>query len=394
MAAPDAPFKVRTVTAGVQLAPLADGSVKQWKDQLTPALALLSEARSRLSAMALDVQTVRITTNSFEDYCDVTSLDTALADLRRLVGLLPPPADDLPVLLSVGRVQSLRVGAFIPDIVKALPAVTCSLAVGVVGPGGGPQVDDAPEGAVHVPDMDAATLAATIIARIATETEGGEGNFNFAATCRCPPNIPYFPAGYHRGPTSFAVGFENPNMVVGALRGAGGDMAAASARLKAAAELHFAPVAELCEQLAEKFGVAYDGIDMSVAPSPAAASVVDAFEAFGSTFGGMGCLAVAAMITQTLKSVDLKLCGYSGLMLPPLEDVGLAARAAEGTYSVKDILMYSSVCGLGLDTVPIAGDAPVESIARLIADVCALAFRVSGVCVSSVWARHPVAWRM
>lgn len=40
-------------------------------------------------------------------------------------------------------------------------------------------------------------------------------------------------------------------------------------------------------------------------------------------------------------------------MLPPLEDNGLAQRAAEKAYGIYDLLTYSSVCGIGLDAVPI-----------------------------------------
>ena len=50
------------------------------------------------------------------------------------------------------------------------------------------------------------------------------------------------------------------------------------------------------------------------------------------------------------------MCGYCGLMLPVLEDPVLAQRAGEGRYSVRDLLLYSSVCGTGLDVVPVPGD--------------------------------------
>ena len=42
----------------------------------------------------------------------------------------------------------------------------------------------------------------------------------------------------------------------------------------------------------------------------------------------------------------------AGLMLPVLEDPVLAKRAGEGRYGVQDLLLYSSVCGTGLDVVP------------------------------------------
>lgn len=35
-------------------------------------------------------------------------------------------------------------------------------------------------------------------------------------------------------------------------------------------------------------------------------------------------------------------------MLPIMEDPGLAARFADGSYSVQEVLLYSTVCGCGL----------------------------------------------
>jgi hypothetical protein len=63
-------------------------------------------------------------------------------------------------------------------------------------------------------------------------------------------------------------------------------------------------------------------------------------------------------------------------MLPVLEDPLLAQRAGEGRYSIRDLLLYSSVCGTGLDVVPIAGDTPAPVIAGLLRDVAALAIRL------------------
>ena len=39
--------------------------------------------------------------------------------------------------------------------------------------------------------------------------------------------------------------------------------------------------------------------------------------------------------------------------------------------------MYSAVCGLGLDTVPVPGDVAEEKVAALYADVAMLAWRLN-----------------
>jgi uncharacterized protein (UPF0210 family) len=63
-------------------------------------------------------------------------------------------------------------------------------------------------------------------------------------------------------------------------------------------------------------------------------------------------------------------------MLPLLEDSTLSRRAAEGVLSVTDMLLYSAVCGTGLDTIPLPGDASVEQIYAILLDVAALAMRL------------------
>jgi uncharacterized protein (UPF0210 family) len=69
-------------------------------------------------------------------------------------------------------------------------------------------------------------------------------------------------------------------------------------------------------------------------------------------------------------------CGYSGLMLPILEDPVLADRVNEGRIKISDLLLYSTVCGTGLDLVPVPGDAAIQDIARVIGDVATLAVRL------------------
>jgi uncharacterized protein (UPF0210 family) len=63
-------------------------------------------------------------------------------------------------------------------------------------------------------------------------------------------------------------------------------------------------------------------------------------------------------------------------MLPILEDPVLAQRASEGRIRVSELLLFSSVCGTGLDVVPLAGDASADSMGRLIGDVATLSHRL------------------
>src|SRR5437763_17148226 len=115
------------------------------------------------------------------------------------------------------------------------------------------------------------------------------------------------------------------------------------------------------------------GLDPSPAPL-ADVSIGAAIESYtGAKFGSSGTMAAARIITDAVKAVPVKQTGYSGLMLPIMEDKLLAQRWAEGTYNIDSVLAYSAVCGTGLDTVPLPGDISQEQLERIFGDVAALA---------------------
>ena len=99
--------------------------------------------------------------------------------------------------------------------------------------------------------------------------------------------------------------------------------------------------------------------------------------------GCFGTLAAVSTVTAAIKALatgedrSIKLTGYSGLMLPVMEDVVLAQRATEGKFGVRDLLMFSSVCGVGIDTVPIPGSTSPEALAGVYMETASLAFRLN-----------------
>jgi len=92
--------------------------------------------------------------------------------------------------------------------------------------------------------------------------------------------------------------------------------------------------------------------------------------------GQAGSLAAAAILAATLDQAKYARCGFNGLMLPVLEDALLARRAAEGSLTIKDLLLYSAVCGTGLDTIPLPGAATASQLSAILLDVAALAQRL------------------
>jgi uncharacterized protein (UPF0210 family) len=150
------------------------------------------------------------------------------------------------------------------------------------------------------------------------------------------------------------------------------------AGLRVAVEQHAQALSVVGDELASESGYHFTGIDFSLAPYPAdESSLGHAVELIGVPEVGMhGSLAAAAMLAATLDEADFPRVGFSGLLFPQLEDNVLADRAAAGVLTVKDMLMYSAVCGTGLDTIPLPGDTTPEELAPLLLDLAALALRL------------------
>jgi uncharacterized protein len=58
-----------------------------------------------------------------------------------------------------------------------------------------------------------------------------------------------------------------------------------------------------------------------------------------------------------------------------MEDKSLAQRWAESTYNINSLLAYSSVCGTGLDTIPLPGDVTLDQMNRIFSDAASLAVK-------------------
>jgi uncharacterized protein len=219
---------------------------------------------------------------------------------------------------------------------------------------------------------------ARIIQQVSVLQANGFGNLYLAALAHCPPGSPFFPVAYHRGgPAHFAIAVESADLALTAVQQSR-TLAEARANLVAAIEEAARAISGPAADLAQQFGVPFSGIDFSLAPFPTAAkSLGGALEALGLPhLGSAGSLFAAGFITEAIDRAQFARCGFSGLMLPVLEDSVLAARAAQGVLTVQDLLSYAAVCGVGLDTIPLPGDIGSDVLAGILLDVAMLASRL------------------
>lgn len=228
----------------------------------------------------------------------------------------------------------------------------------------------------HGLSLSAIKLVADIIRQLSTLSPDGIGNLRFAALANVPAGVPFLPAAYHdpSQPPAFALALQSADLAVNAFTQAS-SLTEARVNLQTTLEQE----ADKLSRIANRLGGNFKGLDFSFAPFPADSdSIGAALESLGiAHLGQHGSLAAAAIVTETLQQARLPHVGFSGLFLPLLEDSRLAQRGAEGHLTLNDLLLYSAVCGTGLDTIPLPGDTPPEDLAAILLDVGALALRLN-----------------
>jgi uncharacterized protein (UPF0210 family) len=154
-----------------------------------------------------------------------------------------------------------------------------------------------------------------------------------------------------------------------------GDFNASVAELTKQLTVHAKVAEAIGNRVAASTGWSFMGVDPTPAPL-GDVSIGAAIETYtGSRFGSSGTMTAALIITTAVKAVPVKQIGYSGLMVPVMEDKRLAQRWAEAAYTADSLLAYSAVCGTGLDTIPLSGDISEAQMVRIFGDVASLAWK-------------------
>ena len=354
-AADDSKPKVRTVTAFVRL----DRSTYQ--EQIDDAMRVLAAAKAEFARRGYETQTVRIVTQPFAELvkglsdAEALSFLRSLDDLSQKGGFMPNVG---PAMLhDTDDPAAMRLLA---QVLSTLPHLNASAII-------------ADDDGIHWKTI---RESAKLVRYVAAHSVHSQGTFLFAATAMLKPLGPFYPGAYHTGAgKQFSLGFEGAGVVQQVFGTTHGDFDSSVAELTRQLTIHARVGEEVGNAVAASSGWEFAGVDPTPAPM-ADASIGDAIERYtGATFGSSGTMTAALVITTAVKSVKVRQVGYSGLMLPVMEDKRLAQRWAENAYEIDSLLAYSSVCGTGLDTVPLPGDVSEDRLVKIFSDVAALAWK-------------------
>ena len=218
---------------------------------------------------------------------------------------------------------------------------------------------------------------AELIKKLSLLEKEGFANLRFAALFNLEPLCPFFPASYHNGSIGLGIGTENSDIVYSSFENVT-NINQAEKNLFTHLTKEYMSIEKIAKKFCTDQKIRYLGIDPSICTSiHPKESIAFAFEHLGlGKFGEPGTLTIAKIVTSAIQSLKIKTCGYKGLMLPLLEDYGLAQRNAEGRFGVYDLLVYSTVCGTGLDTIPLPGDVSFQKLYALLTDIASLSCKL------------------
>ncbi len=332
--------------------------------RIAAAGKFLAAARATLQGAGYEVQTSRLALPALSKTFDEHNIESAVKY-----------AQDIETLCFVHGIDVAALGVARPSD----PASFYEIIPEVIG--GTQNVFAA---AIIASPLDGISLpaihrAANVIRRCSTLLPDGMGNGRYSSLANVEPGSPFFPSAYHEGGTaSFAIATEAADLAVEAFMGAV-SLAEARANLVNAIEDNATKIQAAVRKITGVRSTKFGGIDFTLAPFPhPSRSIGAALEALGiAKVGTSGTVAAVAFITDAINRAKFSRAGYSGLFLPVLEDTVLAARAAEGVLTLSDLLLFTTVCGTGLDTIPLPGDLTPAEIAPILLDVAALAMRLN-----------------
>lgn len=221
--------------------------------------------------------------------------------------------------------------------------------------------------------------AARVVLAVSRLSNNGYDNFRIGIGANILPNTPYFPFSYHQGETGFSLAVELIELLILTVKQSGqASLVMIRKQLIEAIVPIIKKIDTIGKNIEQCTGFQYKGQDISIAPFPdEVRSVATLIEMVGHMHcGHSGTLMATSLLTDVLKTAikksGVRAVGFNGVMFSPLEDIKLAEANNQRHLSVEKLMLYSAVCGCGIDMVPVPGDILADELTFLSMDVAAL----------------------
>lgn len=230
----------------------------------------------------------------------------------------------------------------------------------------------------------ATLVAGKLVKLVSTISTSGYDNFRFGVSFNCPANSPFFPFTHQSGPSGFSIACEFVPEFIRIINEVGSsDQQSLKEHLIDMMVKELKSINEAAIVVENNTGFKFYGIDASLAPYPDKDinSVGNLIETLGvESFGGAGTLYFTSYLTDIIKEAikisGVSSIGFNGVMYSVLEDSILSKNDRANNYSIDTLTALASVCGCGIDMVPIPGKIFVEEIASIMLDIGALSCKL------------------
>lgn len=224
---------------------------------------------------------------------------------------------------------------------------------------------------------------AQLILDISRLSENGYDNFRVGVSLNPKENTPFFPFSYGLVDNSFSIAVETAQPIIDVLNTKKEeDLEEKRTAIKQVINDVALQIDAIAKSVSENHSIKYGGQDLSLAPFPDdKISVIEILHKLGlDDIGSNGTLFLTAYLTGILKNVirenELKAAGFNGVMYSLLEDHLMCSANDKKHLTIDNIISYSTLCGCGLDMVPIPGNILIEELASIILDVAAIAIKL------------------
>ena len=229
-------------------------------------------------------------------------------------------------------------------------------------------------------NMSAALITSHLIIDVSKLSTNGFDNFRVGISLNPMVNTPFFPFSYSETDNNFSIAMEITEKFL--------EIINTNKNLKEITHninTHIGSELSNIDSIGLKLNnnnLKYNGIDASLAPFPdKQISVVEILHKLGlDEVGASGTFFFTSILTDiiksTLKLYDINKVGFNGVMYSLLEDHLLCNANNRKMLSINQLIGYSTMCGCGLDMVPVPGNILPEELASIILDTAAVAIKL------------------
>lgn len=230
-------------------------------------------------------------------------------------------------------------------------------------------------------DFDIVDKSCSLIKKVASFSNNGKDNFRLGLSVNIEENGPFFPFSYSGGKFGFSIALELTQEI---------NRLCTCYRTESLYELQrliresilkqIQEIDRKAHEIQEQYGISFLGFDFSIAPiiSPDG-SVISIIQRLGVyNFGRTGTMFATAYLTDLIKSytTEFKSVGFSGVMYSLLEDLELCAINNQRGVSLDDLVKVSTMCGCGVDMVPVPYDVSLNELIAISMDIYAISTSV------------------